>query len=244
MLHHTRRQGRATHFSHAFFICIYLEATGCHISTSALYTKRGSQTWSLVASDQVGFVTSDLSHSFTAAWWRTTRNPVRRTASCQSVDTTRLAVRPPKRFISYTTRRGEVNAGLSPVDYLFHKWHEHKFISKHVILSISRFFTSCFFVLTLGHVSASFAKLLFHKVWAPLQLPLFKQDFQDYSSNIAETLYKARRVFFMSDATRCYKLPVKCKSSHLPPPTHQQTDVQLISKQRLLWKTPTPTVYC
>lgn len=82
--------------------------------------------------------------------------------SCQSVDTTRLAARPPKHFISYTTRRGEVNAGLSPADYLFHKWHEHKFVSKRVILSISKFSTSCFFVLALGHASASFAKLLFH----------------------------------------------------------------------------------
>lgn len=98
-----------THFSHSFFTCIYLEAMGCLISTSAFHTKRGSQTWSLWL-HQIRFITSDLSHSFNSVWRRTTRNPVHRAASCQSVGTTCLAARPPKHFMSYTTRQGEVNA--------------------------------------------------------------------------------------------------------------------------------------
>lgn len=71
---------------------------GCHISTSALYTKRGSQTWSLRLHPSLL-----IYHSFTSVLCRTTRNPVNREQAAQQVS------RAPKHFMSHRTRQ-EVKA--------------------------------------------------------------------------------------------------------------------------------------
>lgn len=86
-------------------LLIYLhspEAMGCHISTSALYTKRGSQTWSLRLHP------SHLIYlSFTSV--EDHKKPSELRASCRSVGTTGLVARAPKHFMSHGTRQ-EVKA--------------------------------------------------------------------------------------------------------------------------------------
>lgn len=75
---------------------------GCHISTSALYTKRGSQTWSLrLHPSHLIFL------SFTSV--EDHKKPSELRASCRSVGSTGLIARVPKHFVSHGTRQ-EVKA--------------------------------------------------------------------------------------------------------------------------------------